>query len=111
LTLVTQGALGIPEAEEPHITFVENALSKARHAARLGGGPALADDSGLCINALGGAPACARPATPSMQAVAEGAGRELIDPANNAWLLEQMRHQHRPPRPLHLPAGGRAPCR
>ena len=53
--LVTQGALGIPEAEEPHITFVENALAKARHAARLGGGPALADDSGLCVNALGGA--------------------------------------------------------
>ena len=54
--LVTQGALGIPEAEEPHVTFIENALAKARHAARLGGGPALADDSGLCVNALGGAP-------------------------------------------------------
>lgn len=89
--LVTQGALGIPEAEEPHVTFVENALAKARHAARLGGGPALADDSGLCVNALGGAPGV-RSARYAVDAgrVAEGAGREHIDPANNAWLLEQM---------------------
>ena len=89
--LVTQGALGIPEAEEPHITFVENALAKARHAARLGGGPALADDSGLCVNALGGAPGV-RSARYAVDAgrVAEEAGREHIDPANNAWLLEQM---------------------
>ena len=54
--LVPQGALGVPECEEPHITFVENALEKARHAARLTGLPALADDSGLCVAALGGAP-------------------------------------------------------
>lgn len=89
--LVTQGALGIPEAEEPHVTFIENALVKARHAARLGGGPALADDSGLCVNALGGAPGV-RSARYAVDAgrVAEGAGREHIDPANNAWLLEQM---------------------
>lgn len=89
--LVTQGALGIPEAEEPHVTFIENALAKARHAARLGGGPALADDSGLCVNALGGAPGV-RSARYAVDAgrVAEGAGREHIDPANNAWLLEQM---------------------
>lgn len=51
-----QGEFGVPEAEEPHITFVENALEKARHAARLTGLPALADDSGVCVNALGGAP-------------------------------------------------------
>lgn len=91
VALITQGALGIPEAEEPHVTFVENALSKARHAARLGGGPALADDSGLCINALGGAPGV-RSARYAVDAgrVAEDAGRERIDPANNAWLLEQM---------------------
>src|SRR5437868_3553215 len=56
LELVNQGALGIPEAEEPHITFVENALAKARHAAKQSGGPAIADDSGLCVDALGGAP-------------------------------------------------------
>lgn len=51
-----QGELGVPEAEEPFHTFVENALAKARHASRLTGLPALADDSGVCVNALGGAP-------------------------------------------------------
>ena len=51
-----QGEFNVPEAEEPFGTFVENALAKARHAARLIGLPALADDSGVCVNALGGAP-------------------------------------------------------
>jgi len=51
-----QGEFNVPEAEEPFHTFVENALAKARHAARLTGLPALADDSGVCVNALGGAP-------------------------------------------------------
>jgi XTP/dITP diphosphohydrolase len=51
-----QGEFNVPEAEEPFGTFVENALQKARHAARLTGLPALADDSGVCVNALGGAP-------------------------------------------------------
>jgi XTP/dITP diphosphohydrolase len=51
-----QGEFKVPEAEEPFGTFVENALQKARHAARLTGLPALADDSGVCVNALGGAP-------------------------------------------------------
>jgi XTP/dITP diphosphohydrolase len=55
-TLHPQGEFNVPEAEEPHATFVENALEKARHAARLTGLPALADDSGVCVNALGGAP-------------------------------------------------------
>ncbi len=54
--VIPQGLLGIPEAEEPHCTFVENALAKAHHAAKLSGLPALADDSGLCVSALGGAP-------------------------------------------------------
>ena len=53
---VPQKALGVPECDEPHCTFVENALEKARHAARCTGLPALADDSGLCVAALGGAP-------------------------------------------------------
>jgi XTP/dITP diphosphohydrolase len=53
---ISQADLGISEADEPHATFVENALAKARHAARLSGLPALADDSGLCVAALGGAP-------------------------------------------------------
>ncbi|MCE3262919.1 MAG: rdgB [Pseudoduganella sp.] len=51
-----QGEFDVPEAEEPFHTFVENALAKARHASRLTGLPALADDSGVCVNALGGAP-------------------------------------------------------
>ena len=56
LQLVPQADLGISEAEEPHHTFIENALTKARHAAQASGGAALADDSGLCVDALGGAP-------------------------------------------------------
>ncbi len=92
--LVTQGSLGIPEAEEPHITFVENALAKARHAAREGQGPAIADDSGLCVAALGGAPGV-RSARYAVDAgrIAEGLPREAIDAANNAWLLDQMKGQ------------------
>jgi XTP/dITP diphosphohydrolase len=56
IEVLPQAHFNIPEAEEPHITFVENALAKARHAARLTGLPALADDSGICVHALGGAP-------------------------------------------------------
>ena len=56
ITLVRQSELGVGEAEEPHHTFVENALAKARHAARISGLPALADDAGLCIDAWGGLP-------------------------------------------------------
>lgn len=54
--LVAQADLGIAEADEPHDTFVENALAKARHASRLSNLPALADDSGICVAALSGAP-------------------------------------------------------
>ena len=54
--LVRQAELGIPEAEEPFRTFVENALAKARHASRMSGLPALADDAGLCVDAFGGLP-------------------------------------------------------
>ena len=54
--LLHQAELGIPEAEEPFRTFVENALAKARHASRLSGLPALADDAGLCVDAFGGLP-------------------------------------------------------
>ncbi|MCY7315256.1 MAG: non-canonical purine NTP pyrophosphatase [Rubrivivax sp.] len=56
LQLVAQHELGIEEAEEPHPSFIENALAKARHAAAASGGAAMADDSGLCVDALGGAP-------------------------------------------------------
>ncbi|MBX3621064.1 MAG: RdgB/HAM1 family non-canonical purine NTP pyrophosphatase [Rhizobacter sp.] len=84
LDLVTQGSLGIAEAEEPHVTFVENALAKARHAAQHAQAAAIADDSGLCVDALGGAPGVlsARYATLF--------GREKSDAENNLVLLEQM---------------------
>ena len=54
--LIRQGDLDIPEAPEPHRTFIENALAKARHAAALSGLPAMADDAGLCVDAFGGLP-------------------------------------------------------
>lgn len=84
IELVTQGSLGIPEAEEPFHTFVENALTKARHAAKASGLPALADDSGLAVEALGGMPGVlsARYATLF--------GREKSDAENNRVLLEKM---------------------
>ena len=53
---VTQGSLGISEAEEPFHTFIENALAKARHASQASGLPAIADDAGLCVDAFGGEP-------------------------------------------------------
>ena len=56
IEVVAQGELGIPEADEPHCTFVENALAKARHASLHSGLAALSDDSGVCVAALGGAP-------------------------------------------------------
>jgi XTP/dITP diphosphohydrolase len=56
IEILTQAQLGIAEAEEPHCTFVENALAKARHVSAVSGLPALADDSGICVEALGGAP-------------------------------------------------------
>lgn len=56
LSLIRQSELNIPEAPEPHRTFVENALAKARHASRASGLPALADDAGLCVDAFGGLP-------------------------------------------------------
>ncbi len=80
-SLHTQGALGIPEAEEPHPTFIENALAKARHAARLGKAPALADDSGLCVAALDGAPGVHS---------ARYAGADAGDAANNTRLLAAL---------------------
>lgn len=82
--LVTQGSLGIPEAEEPHVTFVENALAKARHASARAGLPALADDSGLCVDALGGAPGVLS----ARYATLFGGARD--DGENNRVLLANM---------------------
>lgn len=93
LAIVTQGSLGIPEAEEPHATFVENALAKARHAARLAGGAAIADDSGLCVDALGGAPGVISAQYAPVEAI-EDEAREVLrvrqDAANNRLLLERL---------------------
>ena len=82
--VIPQGQLGIPEAEEPHCTFVENALAKARHAAQLSGLPALADDSGLCVDTLGGAPGVYS---------ARYAGEPKSDARNNAKLLADLAGQ------------------
>jgi XTP/dITP diphosphohydrolase len=93
IELVSQGSLGVAEAEEPHHTFVENALTKARHAATATGLPAIADDSGLCVDALGGMPgvqsAVFAPFTaePGMDREAH---RRAQDAANNALLLERL---------------------
>jgi XTP/dITP diphosphohydrolase len=93
LQLVPQSALGIPEADEPHGTFVENALAKARHAAAHAKGPVIADDSGLCVDALGGEPGVASAHYAS--AVPDGGDREQRrvrqDAANTALLLQRMR--------------------
>jgi XTP/dITP diphosphohydrolase len=92
LELVAQGALGIAEADEPHDTFLENALAKARHATRVAGGAAIADDSGLCVDALGGAPGVVSahwagvvPAQADREAT-----RRVQDAANNALLLQRL---------------------
>ncbi len=92
LVLVAQGSLGIAETEEPHRSFVENALAKARHAALHGGGPAIADDSGLCVNALDGLPGVdsAHVAPCALAVGGREQQRKAQDNANNAWLLAQM---------------------
>ena len=79
--LKTQAELNISEADEPYPTFLENALTKARHASRASGLPALADDSGLCVPALGGAPGVFS---------ARYAGEPKSDAANNARLIADL---------------------
>jgi XTP/dITP diphosphohydrolase len=79
-----QSEFSVPEAEEPYLTFVENALTKARHAARLTGLPALADDSGVCANALGGAPGVLS---------ARYAGEPKSDSNNNKKLVADLAAQ------------------
>jgi XTP/dITP diphosphohydrolase len=92
LALALQGEHGVCEAEEPHLTFVENALAKARHAARATGMPAIADDAGICVDALGGAPGV-QSAVFADVPTATGdreARRRAQDAANNALLLDRM---------------------
>ncbi|HMN78119.1 MAG TPA: non-canonical purine NTP pyrophosphatase [Burkholderiaceae bacterium] len=90
--IVAQGTLGVAEADEPHHTFIENALAKARHAAAHTGSAAIADDSGLCVAALGGAPgvASAHYAAVPIAAAEREARRAEQDAANNALLLHRL---------------------
>jgi XTP/dITP diphosphohydrolase len=81
IELVAQSELGITDADETGLTFIENALIKARHASRASGLPALADDSGLCVDALGGAPGLYS---------ARYAGPGADDSANVARLLQEL---------------------
>jgi XTP/dITP diphosphohydrolase len=83
IELVPQSALGIAEAEEPHESFRGNALAKARHASRAAGLPALADDSGICVDALGGAPGVRS---------ARYAGEPVSDSRNNEKLLSELKN-------------------
>lgn len=82
MQLTPQAELGIPEADEPYATFVENAIAKARHASAHSGLPALADDSGVCVDALGGAPGVRS---------ARYAGAPSSDARNNAALVAALR--------------------
>ena len=84
ISLHVQSEFNVPEADEPFLTFVENALAKARHAARLTGLPALADDSGLCVNALHGAPGVLS---------ARYAGEPKSDSRNNQELIANLEKQ------------------
>ena len=84
IEVVPQSDFKIAESEEPHSTFVENALAKARHAARLTGLAALADDSGICVDALGGAPGVRS---------ARFAGEPKSDQRNNERLLQLLHHE------------------
>ncbi len=83
IEVLTQAQLGIAEAEEPHCTFVENALAKARHVSAASGLPALADDSGICVDALGGAP--------GVLSARYAGDNPKSDEANNQKLLRAMK--------------------
>lgn len=82
--VIPQGQLNVPECQEPHGTFLENALEKARHACRVTGLPALADDSGICVEALGGKPGVLS---------ARYAGEPKSDARNNAQLIADLQGQ------------------
>src|SRR4030065_1632322 len=83
IEVLTQSQLGIDEAEEPHHTFIENALAKARHVSLLSGLPALADDSGICVSALNGAP--------GVFSARYAGDNPKSDEHNNEKLLQDMR--------------------
>lgn len=84
LEILPQSAFNIPEVEEPYCTFIENCLTKARHASEHSGLPALADDSGICVDALNGAPGVYS---------ARFAGEPKSDQRNNEKLIELLQHE------------------
>jgi XTP/dITP diphosphohydrolase len=88
--VLSQSELGIGEADEPHDTFLENALAKAHHASRAAGLPALADDSGLSVPALGG-----EPGVHSAYYAGREGGREERDRRNNEKLLRNLKDDRR----------------
>jgi XTP/dITP diphosphohydrolase len=85
MEVIAQSELGIADADEPHDTFLENALAKARHASAAARMPALADDSGLCVEALGG-----EPGVHSAYYAGRDGSREERDARNNAKLLDSL---------------------
>jgi len=90
MEVVPQSSLGVADAEEPHVTFVENALAKARHASRHTGLAALADDSGLCVAALGGEPGVHSARFAGDLPPGAAAGRSAQDARNNAHLIQLL---------------------
>jgi XTP/dITP diphosphohydrolase len=93
--LMPQSELGITEAAEPHCTFIENGLAKARHAAAAAGGPAISDDSGICVEAMAGDPGVNSAHFASVQLPSPRKGdregrRRIQDAANNAMLLQRL---------------------
>ena len=92
IEIVAQSTLGVSEADEPHCTFIENALAKARHASAHTGLPALADDSGICVDALNGAPGV-HSARFAGQPAAGAGGRADQDARNNQKLLDALANE------------------
>ena len=89
IEVLAQSAFNVSEAEEPHCTFIENALAKARHASHLTGLPALSDDSGICVDALHGLPGVL-----SARYACDQNNHQKSDSANNANLLQAMLNEH-----------------
>ena len=93
IEIVPQSTLGVPEADEPHFTFIENALAKARHASLHTGLPALADDSGICVDALNGAPGVHSARFAGEPSAGPAGSRETQAERNNRKLLELLANE------------------
>jgi len=89
IEVIPQGLLGIPSCEEPYPSFVENAITKARHASKLSGLPALADDSGICVKALGGLPGVL-----SARFALSDQKKDPTDTDNNQLLIQKLSGIH-----------------